>query len=61
VTFVKIKLGEESVKGFLLTLAIKLDKDKKLTIIDTTILNNYFEVRKANIEVLAEISESLNT
>ena len=61
VASVKTRLDKESVEGFLITLAIELDKEKRLTIANTTILNNYFEVRRADIKVLKKISTSLNT
>ena len=61
VASLKTKLVKENVKGFLITLAMKLDKGKTLTEADTTISNNYFETRRADIEVLRDLSRSLNT
>ena len=60
VIFVKIELGEKNVKDFFITLIIKLNKEKKLTIINATILNNYFETKNANIEILKKIFANLN-
>ncbi len=36
---VETGLGEESVEGFLVTLAMELDKGKRLTVADATILD----------------------
>ncbi len=40
---------------------IELNKEKRLTIINIIILNNYFEIRKINIEILKNMFISLNT
>ena len=58
---VKTRLGKKSVEGFLIILAIELDKGKRLTVTNTTILNNYFKIRRTDIKVLEEVSTSLNT
>ena len=60
VVFVKIELNKKSVKGFLVILTIKLIKKKKLTKIDKTILNNCFEIKSADIEVLQKLFANLN-
>ena len=59
--FVKTKLNEKSVKGFYITLTMKLNKEKRLTMIDAMILNNCFEVKEADIEMLKKMFASLNT
>ena len=54
------KLSEKNVKEFFITLTMKLNKGKKLTIIDATILNNCFKIKKTNIEILKKMFASLN-
>ena len=60
VIFVKIELNKKNVKSFFVILTIELIKEKKLTEINKTILNNYFEIKSADIEILQKLFANLN-
>ena len=57
----KIELNKKSVMSLFITLTIKVNKEKRLIIINAMILNNCFEIRKINIEILKKMFANLNT